>query len=185
MANMVRSSTGAGFCSGRDSMPSRAFAVQTGRFLCLRRGGGVDSPRSFASGSSRRRGGCGAWGRFWPAGAGFIRISYASSYEEIEEALERIKLFVQSLGGRPDDTIRQSSYDHRRRQGHRRAISQRLAREVRIWCSGPDGGARKRWPARPGALGAGLVLLETHPKRRPWRRRSIKPSRPSARSTFW
>jgi len=36
---------------------------------------------------------------FGQAGAGFVRISYASSYEEIEEALERIKLFVQSLGG--------------------------------------------------------------------------------------
>ncbi|NMB16130.1 MAG: pyridoxal phosphate-dependent aminotransferase [Firmicutes bacterium] len=36
---------------------------------------------------------------FGEAGAGFIRISYASSYQEIQEALERIKLFAQSLGG--------------------------------------------------------------------------------------
>lgn len=36
---------------------------------------------------------------FGKAGAGFIRISYASSYQEIQEALERIKLFAQSLGG--------------------------------------------------------------------------------------
>ncbi|MGI6557631.1 MAG: pyridoxal phosphate-dependent aminotransferase [Limnochordia bacterium] len=36
---------------------------------------------------------------FGRAGAGFVRISYASSYEEIQGALERIKQFTQSLGG--------------------------------------------------------------------------------------
>jgi aminotransferase len=42
---------------------------------------------------------------FGPSGEGFVRACYATSYEQLEEALARIERFLGSLGGPPDPTL--------------------------------------------------------------------------------
>ncbi len=42
---------------------------------------------------------------FGPSGEGHVRACYATSYEQLEEALVRIERFVEALGGPPDPTL--------------------------------------------------------------------------------
>jgi len=42
---------------------------------------------------------------FGPSGEGYVRACYATSYEQLEEALVRIERFLEALGGPPDPTL--------------------------------------------------------------------------------
>jgi aminotransferase len=42
---------------------------------------------------------------FGPSGEGHVRACYATSYEQLEEALVRIERFLEALGGPPDPTL--------------------------------------------------------------------------------